>query len=281
MRPAVLAAPAALLCLVALAAHAAPPTRAQMRAQATAQAAAGDLLPAAERQRQAMHASQLVPPSGPAARVTEADVGDADSFGRSLTWLGVTQGQVSIDVDCSAYATEDHCVQMQPGLATTGFVLQDIATITLPAKASTSLLCHWFSPLLSVYYQNPGASAAHATLRYSPTLTIENAVLSDPAMIDPTTGAPFNGRLTASMTSAEVAEVPLQAGEVLYQRQRDTATCIAGFVSRKALIETWGLTPVQADRFFRTRMVIHLNVSGSAQNVAYAQMIYGLRVIGD
>ena len=120
-----------------------------------------------------------------------------------------------------------------------------------------------------------------ATLAYTPTLTVENEVLEDPALVDPTTGLPFGGKLRTSMTASERFEVPLAAGMVLNSRERDSAVCISGFVNKRTLMDTFGLTETQAKQFFKKKTTVRMNISGSAQYVQEASVILGLRIVGD
>lgn len=161
------------------------------------------------------------------------------------------------------------------------FEFEDVARITLPARSADSLLCHWFSPAINVAYGNATAGRVLGRLRYTPTLTIENPVLDDPALVDPNTGVPFGGRLLTSMTASESFVVPLEPGVSFAERTRDSAVCMAGLVSRQSLMTNYGLTRVQADRFFRKPTTIRMNVSGSSQYVTSAQLTLGLRIVGD
>lgn len=130
-------------------------------------------------------------------------------------------------------------------------------------------------------YQNATASPVVARFNYSPTLTIENPVLSDPSLIDPTTGAPFGGQLLTGMTSAEIFQVPLEPGVTFTERTRDSTVCMAGFVSKRALIDNYGLTEAQATEFFKQPTTVSLNVTGNARFVQFAGMTFGLRIVGD
>lgn len=241
-----------------------------------AEARSADLLAPAVR-----NGLRPMPMLAASAAPTDDDVGDAASFGRAATWLGVTNGFVNLLPSCAPEHTTDGtaCVQIVPG--TTAFQVDDLVSIQLPAKATHSLLCHWFSPAITASYTNPGATPVVARLTYSPTLTVENPVLDDPSLIDPTTGLPFNGRLTTGMTASERFEVPLPAGVSISERQRDSATCIAGFVSRRGLMLNYGLSDAQAKAFFKKPTTVRLNVSGIAQHVGQAQMVFGLRILGD
>ncbi|HEY6941090.1 hypothetical protein [Dokdonella sp.] len=217
--------------------------------------------------------------AAPSASPSADDVGDADSFGRSLTWLGLADGSVELSPDCSSGA--EHCQVLAPAPAATAFAFDDIGRITLPRNATHSLLCYWFSPVLMIDYDNPTASPATARLSYVPTVTVENPVLDDPTLIDPNTGLPFGGSLLTGLTSSERFEVPLAAGQHLFERERDSSVCIAGLLSRQTLVQNYGLSEAQAREFFRKPTTLRLNIEGSAQFVGDASLYFGLRVVGD
>lgn len=248
---------------------------------------AGDLL--ADPARQRARIPDLAVPAGAATqRVSPDDVYDVDSFGRALRWLGSGQMGISLAPACGppvpGTTVGSACAELLPAPAVTSFDFEDVARITLPGGAAHSLLCHWFSPYLGATYSNPnppGGATVVGRLWYWPTLTVESPVLDDPALIDPGTGLPFNGRLTASVSNIEIFEVPLAGGMQLSPRERDTSTCIAGFLSRRSLVESHGLTESQARKFFKHPITIRMNISGSAQYVDSADMVFGLRIVGD
>lgn len=212
--------------------------------------------------------------------VTDDEVGDSDSFGRNVTWLGVTAAFFNLGSPCDP-GNATPCQDLLPTGSVTHFVFNDAARIELPAKATHSLLCYWFSPAIRVQYDNPNAVPVVAELYYSPTLTLDNPVLDDPALIDPNTGVPFNGSLLTSMTSAQRIQTPLAAGMQLTQMTRDSAVCMAGLISRRALVQNYGLTDSQADAFFKQPTTVHLNVSGNSQYISSASFDFGLRIVGD
>ena len=217
------------------------------------------------------------------AAPTIDDVYDVDSFKRSVTYLGLASAFVNLSDTCPTDPAnpDELCATLNPAPAFTNFNFQDAARIKLPPKATNSLLCYWFSPVVTVNYVNGGASLAYGRLRYNPTLTVENPVLADPALIDPTTGAPFGGKLLTSMTSSENFVVPLPPTTNFTERTRDSNVCMAGFISKKALVDNYGLTDAQATEFFKKETIVRLNISGSAQNVGFASMVFGLRIMGD
>ena len=83
------------------------------------------------------------------------------------------------------------------------------------------------------------------------------------------------------MTASELFQVPLAAGAALDARERDTATCIGGFVTRKSLVGVWGLSEAQADAFFGKETTVRMNVRGTARYVGNASLVFGLRIVGD
>lgn len=220
----------------------------------------------------------------PAPPLTIEDVGDLDSFGRNVRWLGVAAGVVQTSTDCASILADDPgalCQQINDLAINTAFAFNDIARIRLPANASNSLLCHWFSPRVAVTFFNPNASPVLGRYSYSPTLTVENPVLDDPALIDASTGAPFNGKLTTSMSASESMQVVVDPAFPITQNLRDSAVCQAGLISRRALVETYGLTAAQAVNFFANPTTVRLNVSGSSRFVDYTFYSFGLRIVGD
>ena len=244
-----------------------------------------DLLPSSRQRILSATASGAVSasPIGAAAAPTIEEVGDVDSFGRAVRWLGVTQMDVVLSDVCPVPGgnPEAACVALNPAPASTAFAFEDVARIELPGKAADSLLCHWLSPFLNIEWNNPTAVPATARLTYQPTLTVESEVLDDPSLIDPGTGLPFGGRLTTAMTASEHFEVPLDAGQSLDERMRDSAVCIAGFLSRRALVNNYGLTEAQAKQFFKKPITVRMNISGEVQYVGNASLIFGLRIVGD
>lgn len=74
----------------------------------------------------------------------------------------------------------------------------------------------------------------------------------------------------------------LRPSGAITRHQRDSIACIGGFLSHRALVDTYGLTDEQARAFFRTPTTLRLNVSGDVRHVdAGSSMILGLRILGD
>lgn len=269
--------------LAILGVHAATPVPEAVTLREIEMNLGADLLPRAARPRAAttgMHPSTTDVRASAAPTVEE--VGDVDSFGRNVRWLGVQQMNIDLLETCPAEPPFDgYACQTLAAAGPTSFAFEDVARFVLPKKASKTILCHWFSPFLSLAWNNPGGSHELGTLTYQPTLTVENPVLDDPALINPQTGLPFGGSLLTGMTASERIVAPLAPGMAYDELHRDSATCIAGFVSKKGLMLNYGLSEALADEFFRKPMVVRMNIQGTAENLADARMVFGLRIVGD
>lgn len=254
----------------------APSARAAL--QTLQSAPAGRAFAAAQSTRSAKPAPPPPPPP------TVEEVGDVDSFGRNLRWLGVASGFAVVSTDCASILAQDPdatCQQVssQPGV--TSFTFNDVARIRLPAGASNSLLCHWFSPQVTASFTNSSDAPVLARLTSRPSVTVENPVLNDPALIDPSTGAAFGGKLTTSVTGTERLVFTLAPWAQHHQTLRGSQTCIGGMLSKRALVEGYGLTEAQAASFFASPTTLRLNIQGVTASADEVTFSVGLRVIGD
>ena len=215
--------------------------------------------------------------------VTLEQVGDVDSFGRYVKYLGVvTTSSVSLFEDCGGFDTSfgDRCVTLQAAPAVTLFNEPDLGRIELPARASRSLLCFNLVPFTSIDYFNPLPTSGTALFQVSSVITVENPVLNDPALLDPDTGLPYGGRLAVRFNTY-FEQRSIGAGEF---QQRDlqpaARTCLGGLVSKQSLRDS-GLTEAQASQFFSSKTTLRMGASGSVSSSNFATYFYGLRVFGD
>jgi hypothetical protein len=219
-----------------------------------------------------------------AMRPEPPDVGDVDSFGRNVKWLGVLSGinAVYLSTDCNASYPGQVCLQVDPSSQNAQWgEFRDLAHMTLPARSTHSLLCHWMSPTISAYVANDsGLDNRQARLGVIPTLTVESPAFNDPALVDPETGEPLNGKAEIYGTSSAIYTL-LDDGERLNQRLSGSRTCVGGYITRRGLIEAYGLSERQADEFFSKPVTLRLNLQVSAQYVQSGFMSYAVRFVGD
>jgi hypothetical protein len=226
----------------------------------------------------------LLAPSliGAAAAPTVEEVGDPDSFGKNVIYLGLAQTMpVVVLPDCTGSdPTLERCLVANAAPASTLFNESNLASIQLPAKASKSLLCFTLTPLVQIGWRNTLATPQLARFSANAVITIDNDVLDDPALIDPTTGLPFGGVLTVGLSTFNTSHT-LQSGEVDNKTLFMSRACIAGVVNKRALVETYGLTETQAKDFFKKPMTLNLGSRGNVGLAEFASYFYGLRLYGD
>ena len=219
-------------------------------------------------------------PAGP----TVDDVGDLDSFGRNVRWLGQRNEVFGVGTDCAAWIAEDpaaRCQQVANPGAPTPYQFADLLHFNLPANASNSMFCYLLTPMFQAYFTaNTGTNAVVGSLSYSVSATVENPVLDTPGLVNPVTGAPFNGSFTTGSLAFEVFQTALVPQFPLTTTQRKSVVCNSG-ISKRLLMETYGLTQTQANSFFANPTTLRLNVSGSARFVDSATFTLGIRLLGD
>jgi len=244
-----------------------------------------DVLGAQQIKRSAVRAGApalLAPGVTAAAAPTVDDVGDADSFGRNVTYLGLAQTlAVTVLDDCSASdPTIERCIVANPAPAPTSFNEAGLATMNLPAKATKSLICFALTPFIQVQWDNFLATPAQARFSGSALINIDNDVLDDPTLIDPNTGLPFGGVLSLGLSTFSDFHT-LQPGETDFKALQMSRSCIAGIVSKRALVDSYGLTETQANQFFKKPMTITFGSRGTFALSSFASYFYGIRLYGD
>lgn len=220
------------------------------------------------------------------AAAVGSEVGDPASFGRNVKFIGLMQsGSITIADDCTPDPSfppgpDDHCVLKNAAPALTGFNFADIGRVVIPARSANSLICHWQTPFVVYQFANhTGAWQPNARFVATPSYTIQNAVLNDPALIDPATGAPFGGQFTLALAGIRHAR-SLQPGEQQLERENATRVCLGGVIGRQLLVGM-GLSEAQATQFFRNDTVITMNLTGQVGMVEFGTILYGVRFVGD
>ena len=224
-----------------------------------------------------MHAMAASPPTADA-------VGDADSFGKRVVWIGLaTTGGVILASDCTPdpqnpLGPNDRCVVLNAG--TTSFNFPDLGRIALPGNSANSLICHWATP--NVFYRFNNSTTTPATGQFSARATyrIESEILANPALIDLQTGLPFSGGIDISISGINVSR-SLAAGEFASQQVTATRTCIGGLISKAALMRDHGLSEAQANKFFEKPITIRVGTRGSARGVSDASVLFSTRFTAD
>jgi hypothetical protein len=265
----------AAISLVSLAAGAAPAQRPQIERSP-------DVLQPQRARKAPARVAVPLGAAGVAAGPSVEDVGDPESFGRNVTYLGLTQTDtVILQPDCSLSDPEfERCIVSNPAPSPTSFNEADLAVINLPARATKSLICFAITPFLSVAWANNTPLTQFALFTASAPIIIENEVLDDPALIDPITGLPFGGAIQLSLSTWH-NQHSMSPGEFESESSSQSRSCIAGLVSKRVLIEAYGLSEAQANQFFRKPMTLRFGARGTVQMSDFTVYFYGIRLYGD
>lgn len=231
--------------------------------------------------------SLLIAATAHAAAPTVEEVGDADSFGRDVVYLGSAQtANVALQADCTPDPMapppppNDRCVVLNAQPATTTFVEDGLATMQLPADSTKSLICFALTPNVFFEFSNQtGVPQSNALYNARALITIENEVLDDPTLIDPATGLPYGGRMQLGLTAYSESR-SIAPGERAQKSMFLSRHCIGGLVSRRSLVAS-GLSDAQAKQFFKKPMTITFGSQGSLRIVDFANYFYGIRLYGD
>jgi hypothetical protein len=217
-----------------------------------------------------------------AAAPTVDDVGDPESFGRNVTYLGLAQTlPVSLAPDCTGTDPAiERCLVQNAAPSLTAFDESDLATMNLPAKATKSLICFALTPFIDISWNNGTGAPQTARFNASAVITIDNDLLADPALIDPMTGLPFGGSLTLSLSTWRHMQ-SIQPGDFENESSTQSRNCIAGIINQRALVDNYGLTASQAKDFFKKPMTLHFGARGSVSMSDFTTYFYGIRLYGD
>jgi hypothetical protein len=211
---------------------------------------------------------------------TATDVGDADSFGHGVVFLGQIQTlPVGLHSSCVGNdQTRQRCVTLVPN-GQTSFAESDLGVIRLPARATRTLLCTNAMLFLNTESANDDSSPAMQSLSFTADVTVENPVLDDPSLINPRTGTAFNGTLQIGVVGFFERHT-MAAGAFEQSNDGKAAVCTAG-LRKSVLMQVYGLSDALATQFFRRPMVVHFGANGATELVDGAQLFYSVRLYGD
>lgn len=221
-----------------------------------------------------------------AAPPTSAAVGDADSFGNKVVWIGVAStGGVTLASSCAPdpanpLGPDDRCVVLNAGGAPTSFTFPDLGRITLPGNSTNSLICHSATTIGSYSFSNTTAGSVFARFRARPLYRFESEVLRDPSLINRETGLPFGGGIDTGLTGPRDFQT-LAAGAQQTHNLFATRNCIGGLLTKASLVEFYGLTEAQAKKVFDKPITIRVGMTGEAAWVSDATILIGTRFTGD
>ncbi|HET9395499.1 MAG TPA: hypothetical protein VFO36_05545 [Nitrospiraceae bacterium] len=217
---------------------------------------------------------------------TATDVGDPDSFGRSVRYLGLkSTPTVVLLPDCTpnpADPLEEGARCLTTPALPGGLQINEtnLGTMRLPANASRSLLCFTIQPVGYLYFYNPTQVNHSLTVSLRSMVTIQSDVLNNPALVNPQTGTPFNGRIDLTLSFLNKGRT-LPPGHSEHETLLAGRNCMGGLLSRRALIDQYGLSSLQAATLFARPITLSFGLGGLVRGATDGYVSYGMRIYGD
>lgn len=218
------------------------------------------------------------------ARGEVLDVGDADTFGKPMKWLGaMSSPRFIFRTDCSRPSRFWIChpIYADSGGSASDGIYHDVARMTLPPRSMDRMLCHWQTVTINAqFFNRPDYGTRPVAVEVFPFITVESDVLNDPALVDPDYGTPLGGRLTLNMPRAAV-HAQLEPGDRVQGSESSTRTCVGGILTRANLRQYWGLSEAQVKAFFDGPITLRMNVSALAHGVENGSYQVSYRFVGN
>lgn len=218
-----------------------------------------------------------------AAPLTAADVGDVDSFGHNAQYMGAASGFINLTASCTPNPSptpNDQCFNLNAAPATTSFTANEICRIKLPKKATRTIIYPALNFFLNYQLQNStGVAQPQGLFAFTALISISSDALMDPSIIDPNTGLPANGTLTAQFSYIFRDDRTMNNGD--RQRIRETLVRVGNAGINQAGLLAQGLTQHQVDELFKSSMTITMDVTGSAKLATDANITCNMRLFGD
>jgi hypothetical protein len=222
--------------------------------------------------------------------LTAADVGEPDSFGKNVKFLGTaTTGTVYVYHSCDpaillaeaevTLGADDRCLVNTVGGGTSSATFNDLGRITIPGRTADNVIYFILNNTVSSETQNTFANGLPVFSSYIPKITIESAALNDPAALDPTTGLPLNGVLTVSAFGSRVFNKTVAPDDAEFFFDTYSSAATRGFA--RSYFADLGLPQNVINNLYRQPMTIRLGMRVAARNVSFGQYFYAMRLTGN
>jgi hypothetical protein len=222
--------------------------------------------------------------------LTATEVGEPDSFGKAVKFLGTAAtGVVYVYRSCDpaillaeaeiTLGADDRCLANTVGGGTSSATFNDLGRITIPGRSVDNVVYFILNNTVSSETQNSFVNGLPVFSSYIPRLTIESAALNDPAALDPATGLPLNGVLTVSAFGARVFNKTVAPDDFEFFYDTYSSAATRGFA--RGYFADLGLPQAVINNLYRQPMTIRLGMRVTARNVSFGQYFYAMRLTGN
>jgi hypothetical protein len=165
-----------------------------------------------------------------------------------------------------------------PGSAIQTLPVTSVGEIIVAANTSRSLLSLNMQPVASYTLNNPTAAVGSFFVSTLVTVTIESSMLSDPTLINPRTGLPFNGKIEESFRWFYDRRTAEPASSMSVGDKKPFELTI---LSRKMLGTWYGISPTRAALVFARPMTVKVGLTGIMEGTGRADFFMSGRLFGD
>lgn len=222
---------------------------------------------------------------------TAAEVGDAETFGHNMQFMGATSGFQTLEptgacptptpAPSPAPLGENFCDELNPAPAATTFSHDNICRLFLPKNATHNVIYPVLNIFVAYQLQNTtGSDQPNGELRFTAGITIVSDALNDPSCTDPNTSAPCGGTATLLFNYAYRDSQNMKNGDRHAVREILVRAGNTG-LTRAQLQSLLGLTPQATDKLFKNPMTVRMDISGFAQLTTTASITCNMRLFGD
>ena len=166
---------------------------------------------------------------------------------------------------------------------TGNFTEVELTSVAVSGSTGRSSVCvNTNATAIYAFYRRATAGTDISTFRLEHRYEIQSTVLDNPALINPRTGLPFNGKLAlfpASVLTDQSYLGPLQR-TVRTQKISDL-DCVTPMLNYLLLVNTFGLSSTDAQRLLSGPMTVRLFVSGGLIATDGGSYTMQLRIMGD
>lgn len=219
-----------------------------------------------------------------------ADVGEPDSFGKNVKFLGIAMtGVIYVYYSCDpavllaeldlTLGADDRCLAHTVGGATSTGTFNDLGRITIPGKSADNVIYFIINNTVNNEFQNNFSNGLPVFFSYIPRLTIESTALNDPTALDPTTGMPLNGVLTVSTGGAKQFAKTIPANDSEFSFDSYSRASTRGFA--RSYFEDLGLPNNVIKQLYKQPMTIKLGMRVTVRGVFFGQYLYAMRLMGN
>jgi hypothetical protein len=215
-------------------------------------------------------------------------VNDPDSTGRTVKYLDSMNSVI-----ISYFTPTSQCFQFAPSappplrpitcvpLTGAGYEtlpVTSVGEIVVAANESRSLLTLNMQPVAQYTLNNPTAARATSIISGVIRVSIESSVLSDPTLINPVTGQPFNGKIESSYQWIYDQRTSEPGATFGMTNKMPFETPI---LSRKSLTSVYGLSATRAAYVFARPMTVKISITGNLLGSGSANFFMNGRLFGD